>query len=97
MPNSPATKTILVTGCSSGIGLTVALGLKQRGYHVIASARRPQDVQRLRGLGLESLQLDLADSMSIRTAVKKLYQLTNGEIYALFTTAPMANPAPWKT
>ncbi|WP_455211527.1 SDR family oxidoreductase [Kaarinaea lacus] len=92
MPNSPSRKTILITGCSSGIGLTVALGLKERGYHVVASARRPQDVQRLRGMGLECLQLDLTDSMSIRTAVKKLYQLTDGEIYALFNNGAYGQP-----
>jgi len=92
MPNSLSNKTVLITGCSSGIGLTVALGLKQRGYHVLASARRPQDVQRLRGMGLECLQLDLTDSMSIRTAVKKLYQLTNGEIYALFNNGAYGQP-----
>jgi short-subunit dehydrogenase len=92
MPNSPSTKTILITGCSTGIGLTVALGLKQRGYHVVASARKQQDVQRLRSLGLECLQLDLTDSMSIQTAVKKLYQLTNGEIYALFNNGAYGQP-----
>jgi NAD(P)-dependent dehydrogenase (short-subunit alcohol dehydrogenase family) len=98
MPNSSATssshstKTVFITGCSSGIGYTVALGLQQRGYRVIATARKSQDVQKLRELGLESLQLDLDDSMSIRTAVKKLHQLTNGEIYALFNNGAYGQP-----
>ncbi|MGD8886471.1 MAG: SDR family oxidoreductase [Gammaproteobacteria bacterium] len=95
MPNSASstsTKTVLITGCSSGIGHTVALGLQQRGYRVVATARKNQDVQRLRSQGLECLQLDLNDSMSIRTAVKKLYQLTNGEIYALFNNGAYGQP-----
>jgi len=40
-------KTILITGCSSGIGYKTALELKNRGHHVIASARKPEDVRRL--------------------------------------------------
>ena len=58
-------KSILITGCSSGIGLCVAMGLRQRGYRVFATARRNQDVLRLQAQGLESLQLDLTDSHSI--------------------------------
>ena len=92
MPNTSSPKTILITGCSSGIGETVALGLKQRGYRVIASARKTQDIQRLRGMGLECLQLDLDDPMSIRTAVKKLDHLTGGEIYALFNNGAFGQP-----
>ena len=90
MPNS--SKTVLITGCSSGIGLTVALGLKQRGYGVVASARKLQDVQRLRDMGLECLQLDLTDSMSIQTVVKKLHHLTDGKIYALFNNGAYGQP-----
>lgn len=92
MPNPPSRKTVLITGCSSGIGLAVALGLQERGYHVVASARKTQDVQRLRDLGLQCLALDLNDSMSIRTAVKKLSHLTNGEIYALFNNGAYGQP-----
>ena len=38
-------KSILITGCSSGIGLCASLGLKTRGYRVFASARKPEDVK----------------------------------------------------
>ncbi len=77
-------KTILITGCSSGIGLCVAQGLQQRGYRVFATARKPEDVDRLNDMGLESLQLDLDDSESIQAAVKEVLQRTGGTLDALF-------------
>ncbi|MDL1867703.1 SDR family NAD(P)-dependent oxidoreductase, partial [Betaproteobacteria bacterium PRO4] len=61
-------KTILITGCSSGIGHCVAHGLHQRGYRVFATARRQESVESLLAEGLESFQLDLSDSSSIKRA-----------------------------
>ena len=81
----PQQKTILITGCSSGIGLCVAKGLKQRGYRVFASARKPHDVEMLINSGFEdALQLDLDDSNSIQNAVDTVLEKTGGELYALF-------------
>lgn len=77
-------RAILITGCSSGIGLCVAKGLKQRGYRVFATARQSADVSHLNDLGLESLQLDLDDSDSINTAVDEILTRTNGQLFALF-------------
>lgn len=77
-------KTILITGCSSGIGLCVAQALQQRGYRVFATARKQVDVDRLKGLGLESLRLDLDDSCSIKGAVDKVLAETGGTLDALF-------------
>jgi NAD(P)-dependent dehydrogenase (short-subunit alcohol dehydrogenase family) len=77
-------KTVLITGCSSGIGLCAARGLRQRGYRVFATARKPEDVRRLLDEGFESLSLDLADSASIQQAIDKLLRLTEGRLYALF-------------
>jgi len=76
---------ILITGCSSGIGLGVAQGLKERGYRVFPSARKPEDVKILQEDGFEdALLLDLDDSQSIKFAVDTLLKKTNGELYALF-------------
>ena len=75
-------KSVLITGCSSGIGLCIAKGLKEKGYHVFASARSPDDVKNLQNLGFESLLLDLSSSESINAAVLKLYEMTDN-IYAL--------------
>ena len=77
-------KSILITGCSSGIGLSVAQGLQARGYQVFASARKRDDVLRLKEMGLTSLHLDLDDSASIQNAVKAVLQQTGGTLYALF-------------
>lgn len=77
-------RSILITGCSSGIGLCTAQTLHQRGYRVFATARKREDVQRLRDQGLQSFQLDLTDSNSIHNAVKWVLQETGGTLYALF-------------
>lgn len=77
-------RTILITGCSSGIGYCVAQGLRQRGYRVFASARKAEDVARLQAEGFDTVQLDLADSNSIKTAVAEVLAHTDGKLYALF-------------
>ncbi|WP_431064061.1 SDR family oxidoreductase [Methylotuvimicrobium sp.] len=85
-------KTILITGCSSGIGYTTALLLKQRGYRVIASARQQHDVDRLRQEGFEAIRIDLADSASIRLAVSEMLIMTEGRIDALFNNGAFGQP-----
>ena len=75
-------KSVLITGSSSGIGLCIAKGLKEKGYRVFASARSRDDVKNLQNLGFESLLLDLSSSESINAAVFKLYEMTDN-IYAL--------------
>ena len=77
-------REILVSGCSSGIGLCVARGLRARGYRVFATARKVEDVQRLREEGLTSYQLDLDDSDSIQTAGDRGREDTGGRLYGLF-------------
>jgi NAD(P)-dependent dehydrogenase (short-subunit alcohol dehydrogenase family) len=85
-------KTILITGCSSGIGLSCALGLKQRGYRVFATARKQEDVKHLSEQGLESLQLDLDESASIQAAVAEVLSRTGGTLYALFNNGAYGQP-----
>jgi len=77
-------KTILITGCSTGIGYCAAILLKKRGHKVIATARKLSDVMRLSHEGFTALHLDLADSDSIQNAVKQAIELTDGKIDALF-------------
>ncbi len=85
-------KTVFITGCSSGIGYTTALELKKRGYRVICSARKAEDVDLLRLEGFECLQLDLADSNSIQQAVQQLVALTDGKVDALFNNGAFGQP-----
>jgi NAD(P)-dependent dehydrogenase (short-subunit alcohol dehydrogenase family) len=84
--------TILITGCSSGIGHCVAVGMKARGWRVFATARQPDDVQALQAQGLESLLLDLASSDSIRQAVNEILVLNAGRLDAVFHNGAYGQP-----
>ncbi|MEM9197881.1 MAG: SDR family NAD(P)-dependent oxidoreductase [Pseudomonadota bacterium] len=64
------TRSILITGCSSGIGRDAALTLKRRGWRVFATCRKKADCTRLSALGLESFPLDHDDGDSIANAVE---------------------------
>ncbi len=85
-------RNILITGCSSGIGLCAAQGLRERGYRVFASARRADDIERLQRLGLEGLRLDLDEPESIGQAVEMVLGLTGGRLYALFNNGAFGQP-----
>jgi short-subunit dehydrogenase len=87
-----SSKTILITGCSTGIGYVTALELKNRGHNVIATARKIEDVSRLQQEGFTAIQLDLADSNSIQTAVSLAIKLTDGKIDALFNNGAFGQP-----
>jgi NAD(P)-dependent dehydrogenase (short-subunit alcohol dehydrogenase family) len=85
-------RTVLITGCSSGIGRCVAGGLAARGYRVFATARRAEDVRELTAEGFESLRLDLADPVSIAAAVDEVLARTGGQLYALFNNGAYGQP-----
>ncbi len=86
------TNSILITGCSSGIGYMAAHALQKRGYQVIASCRKQQDVERLTNEGLTCIQLDLADDESIKQGVKKALELTDHKLSALFNNGAYGQP-----
>lgn len=65
-------RTILITGCSSGIGAELATELHRRGNRVFATARRPQALAPLAELGLDTLALDVNDDDSIAAAMATL-------------------------
>lgn len=85
-------KSILITGCSSGIGLVTAQFLKNQGYQVFATARKAADLAQLQQLGLEAIECDVNDSASIQMAVKNVLAKTNGELYALINNAGFGMP-----
>ncbi|MGL5400677.1 MAG: SDR family NAD(P)-dependent oxidoreductase, partial [Plesiomonas shigelloides] len=84
--------SILITGCSSGMGYETAVALHRAGYNVIASCRDPADVARLQGEGLFCVQLDLRDSDSIARAVADTLAHTGGTLYALFNNGAYGQP-----
>ena len=85
-------KTVLVTGCSSGIGKTVAYGLRDKGYSVYPTVRKPEDLQALLDDGFDALQLDYADEQSVKHCFESLMKKTNGELYAVFHNGAYGQP-----
>lgn len=80
-------RSIMITGCSSGIGLHAAEYLHQHGWQVFACARKPQDVEKLAEKGLYAVRLDMDDPASIRQAVSMISNKTGGTLDALFNNA----------
>ena len=85
-------KSILITGCSSGIGFDAAHGLRDAGWRVFASCRKTEDCERLIELGFESPQIDLADSDSIRNGLNSVLDATGGTLDALYNNGAFACP-----
>jgi NAD(P)-dependent dehydrogenase (short-subunit alcohol dehydrogenase family) len=82
------TRSVLITGCSSGIGYDAARTLKDRGWRVIATARKVQDLGRLKAeLGVDTIGLELGDPSSIATAADEVLSLTGGRLDALYNNA----------
>ena len=85
-------KSILITGCSSGIGLDAARGLTRAGWRVFATCRKDADCERLRVEGLESFRLDYTDDASIDAAVDQALERTGGTLDAVFNNGAFACP-----
>ncbi|MDT0681400.1 SDR family oxidoreductase [Roseicyclus sp. F158] len=86
------TRSILITGCSSGIGLAAARGLRSDGWRVFAACRQEADAERLRQEGLEGIRLDYDDAESIASAVAHVTDATGGRLDALFNNGAFALP-----
>ncbi|RZQ52862.1 short-chain dehydrogenase [Pseudoalteromonas phenolica] len=85
-------KSILITGCSSGIGYHCAKELQKSGYKVIASCRKNEDVIRLTEEGLTCIKLDLADQTSIEEGFKKALDMCDGQLDVLFNNGAYGQP-----
>lgn len=85
-------KTILITGCSSGIGLHAALTLSARGYQVFATARKEQDVVMLKEKGLSAYLLDVTKPESIEDTLAKVLEQTGGQLDFLFNNGAYGQP-----
>jgi NAD(P)-dependent dehydrogenase (short-subunit alcohol dehydrogenase family) len=93
-------KSILITGCSSGIGEALALEFHRRGHRVIATARRPETLRALAAVGMRTLALDVTDAGSITAALAALHpelqaldMLVNNAGYGQFGAIMDSEPA----
>jgi NAD(P)-dependent dehydrogenase (short-subunit alcohol dehydrogenase family) len=84
--------TILITGCSSGIGYDAAQGLRAAGWRVFASCRKAEDCARLTAEGFESPRIDYEDADSIATGLAEVLEATGGTLDALFHNGAYAIP-----
>lgn len=87
-----AGRSILITGCSSGIGLVAARMLKARGWRVFATARTEADLAALAEEGLVALRLDYADPASIADVADRVLAETGGKLFALFNNGAYGQP-----
>lgn len=87
-----AQKSILITGCSSGIGRDAALTLHKRGWRVFATCRKPEDCAALLAKGLESFPLDYENTDSMDAAVARVADATGGTLDALYNNGAYAVP-----
>lgn len=85
-------KSILITGCSSGIGLDAAHGMRARGWRVFASCRQQRDCDRLRAQGFESPRIDYTDADSIKSGLDEVLEATGGTLDALFNNGAHGLP-----
>ena len=83
---------MVVTGCSSGVGYHCATALRADGWNVIATARKAEDIARLKREGLEAIALDYAEPDSIAAAAETIAELTGGRLYALFNNGAYGQP-----
>lgn len=85
-------KSILITGCSSGIGLDAAQGMRARGWRVFASCRKAADCDRMRAQGFDSPRIDYADEASIAAGLAETLDATGGRLDALFNNGAHGLP-----
>lgn len=89
-PPSMRSRTIIVTGASSGIGAHCARALKRDGWRVFATARKPADLDALEADGIEAFFLDYRDPASIGKLVDDVLTRTGGRLDALYNNGAHA-------
>lgn len=85
-------RSILITGCSSGIGASAAHILRGRNWRVFVTARKREDIDRLRALGFETFRLDYEDPSSIEETAEAALEITEGKLDAVFNNGAYAVP-----
>lgn len=85
-------KTLLITGCSSGIGYDAAHGMRERGWRVFASCRKAEDCDRLIAEGFQSPRIDYQDEATITAGLAEVLQATGGRLDAVFNNGAFGCP-----
>jgi short-subunit dehydrogenase len=85
-------KSVLVTGCSSGIGLAAVERLRGEGWKVFPTARKVEDLDMLEGKGFSPIQLDVASSVSIDATVDQVLHANGGRLGAVVNNAGFGMP-----
>nr|WP_181246183.1 SDR family oxidoreductase [Siccibacter turicensis] len=80
-------KSVLITGCSSGIGLESARELQRQGFHVLAACRKQADVDTMNGLGFTGVLLDLDSPSSVEQAAAYVIEHTGNRLWGIFNNA----------
>ncbi|HIF9198183.1 TPA: SDR family NAD(P)-dependent oxidoreductase [Photobacterium damselae] len=84
--------SILITGCSSGIGFYCAKQLHQAGHHIVATCRTEHDHKTLQQLGISTVNMEMSDDISIEKGFAQALTLLNGKIDILFNNAAYGQP-----
>lgn len=85
-------KSILITGCSSGIGYASAHMLHRRGWQVFASCRKEADCARLVSEGLASPLIDYEAPQTIESGLAEVLEATGGTLDAVFNNGAYGVP-----
>lgn len=87
-------KTVLITGCSSGIGHALAREFKTKGFRVFATARKTESIANLAALGIETLALEATSSESIEALKAEIVSRTGGKLDFLVNNAGRSYTVP---
>jgi len=88
--NPVKVRNVVVTGCSSGIGLATARVLRGRGWNVAPTARKKEDLDMLRADGFSPIDLDVADTESVKRAAAAALDQFGGQLGGVVNNAGFA-------
>jgi len=72
--SSSESRSVLITGCSTGIGRALAQAFHAAGFRTFASARRLESMADLEAAGIGTLRLDVGDAESVKAAAREVVE-----------------------
>lgn len=85
-------RSVLITGCSTGIGRAAALLLRERGWSVFPTVRKTRDFEELKAQGFDPVMLDVAEEGSVRAATEEVLKRNGGVLGAVVNNAGFGQP-----